>query len=202
MMELVKITELTNQLGITSRTLRYYEQMGLIQSVRLPFEKYRYYDSENIERVKQILVLRKMQIPIRDIQRIYETKDLMVLVDSFVARINAIDHQIESLCELKRIIHKFMQAMMEKGIKHISALPLLYEKLEQSLEGNSRQSDKITFHKLSELTEQEPLDLTIVELPPMRMISSLEKASGESDVEGFWHWLGIMESLMARREAG
>jgi len=78
-MELVKITDLTNQLGITSRTLRYYEQMGLVHSERLQFEKYRFYDYENIERVKQIMVLRKMQIPVRDIVRIYESKDLTVL---------------------------------------------------------------------------------------------------------------------------
>lgn len=35
-MELIKITELTSQLGISSRTLRYYEQMGLLKSERLP----------------------------------------------------------------------------------------------------------------------------------------------------------------------
>lgn len=191
-MGLVKITELTNHLGITSRTLRYYEQMGLIRSERLPFEKYRYYDQENIERVKQILVLRKMQIPVRDIVRIYESKDLTVLVDSFVARINAIDHQIDSLYELRHIINKFMQTMMEKGIKHISALPLLYEKLEKNLElkENHKENGEFSFRRLSELSEQVPLDLTIIYLPPMHVLSSLERDSDKSDVEGFWDWLG------------
>ena len=66
-MSLAKITDLTNMLGISSRSLRYYEQVGLIQSVRLNFEKYRYYDRANVERLKQIMVLRKMQIPIKDI---------------------------------------------------------------------------------------------------------------------------------------
>jgi len=190
-MELVKITELENELGVTSRTLRYYEQVGLIRSERLPFEKYRYYDRENIERVKQIMVLRKMQIPVRDIVKIYESRDLTVLVDSFVARINAIDYQISSLYELRRIINKFMQSMIEKGIKHISALPLLYEKIEKSLEltENNKKEEEFSFRRLSELSEQAPLDLTIVDLPPMRVLSSLEKDSGRSDVEGFWDWL-------------
>lgn len=191
-MELVKITDLTNDLGITSRTLRYYEQMGLVRSERPPFEKYRYYDRENIERVKQILVLRKMQIPVRDIVKIYESRDLTVLVDSFVARINEIDHQIDALYELRRIINKFMQSMMEKGIKHISALPLLYEKMEKSLElrENRKKEEEFSFRRLSELSEQTPLDLTIVDLPPMRALSSIEKNSGKSDVDGFWDWLG------------
>ncbi len=191
-MELVKITDLTNQLGITSRTLRYYEQMGLVHSERLQFEKYRFYDRENIERVRQIMVLRKMQIPVRDIVRIYESKDLTVMVDSFIARINAIDHEIDALYELKRIINKFMQSMMEKGIKHISALPLLYEKMEKSLElkETHKKEEEFSFRKLSELSEQVPLDLTIIDLPPMRMLSSKEKNTGKSDVDGFWDWLG------------
>lgn len=64
-MQLVKITDLVQMLGLSSRSLRYYERVGLIRSIRPPFEKYRYCDTENIERIKQILVLRKMQIPIR-----------------------------------------------------------------------------------------------------------------------------------------
>lgn len=74
MMDFVKITDLTIQLGISSRTLRYYEQMGLVQSERLQIEKYRFYNQENIERVKQILVLSKMQIPVKDIVKIGSVK--------------------------------------------------------------------------------------------------------------------------------
>ncbi|NLO40149.1 MAG: MerR family transcriptional regulator [Ruminiclostridium sp.] len=193
-MELVKITDLTVQLGITSRTLRYYEQMGLVRSERLQFEKYRFYDKENIERIKQILVLRKMQIPVRDIVRIYESHDTTVLVDSFIDRINAIDHEIDALHELKRIINRFTQTMMEKGIKHISALPLLYEKLEKQLDmqQNPNNEEEYSFQRLSELSDQvsKPPDLSIVDLPPMRMLSSKMKGTDTSDVDGFWDWLG------------
>ncbi len=192
-MELIKITDLTNQLGISSRTLRYYEQMGLIQSVRLEYEKYRFYDPYNIERVKQIIVLRKMQIPIKDIISIYESQDMTVLVESFVTRINTIQNEIEALSELKLIINKFMQAMIEKGIKHISALPLLYEKMDKHLEAKEihKKKDELNFTRLSDLSEQlsAPLDLIIIDLPPMRVLSSNIINSDKSDVEGFWNWL-------------
>ena len=61
---LIKITDLSTQLGLSSRTLRYYEETGLITSIRPQFEKYRYYDEQNVQRLRQIMVLRKMQIPI------------------------------------------------------------------------------------------------------------------------------------------
>lgn len=124
-MDLIKITELTNELGISSRSLRYYEQMGLIKSIRPEFEKYRYFDSENIERLKQIMVLRKMQIPIKDIIRIYESEDMSVVVEAFVDRINSIDDEVNALSELKRIVNEFLQTMLKNGITKISALPLL-----------------------------------------------------------------------------
>lgn len=140
-MKLMKITDLTQELGLSSRTLRYYEQMGLVSSMRLPFEKYRYYDRENIDRIRQIMVLRKMQIPIRDILRIYESHDMTVLVESFVKRIRSIDQEVGALSELKRIINKFMQALMENGINHISALPLLYQRLENQMESMPDEHD-------------------------------------------------------------
>ncbi|KAB1436003.1 MerR family transcriptional regulator [Candidatus Galacturonibacter soehngenii] len=192
-MELVKITELTNQLDISSRTLRYYEQIGLIQSERLQFEKYRFYDAYNIERIKQILILRKMQISIKEIIKIYESKDMTALVNSFVARIEAIENEIEALSELKQVIHRFMDAMLENGIKHISALPLLYETMEKQMESikDEDNSKEISYERLLALTEQvsAPIDLNIVDLPPMRVITSQLKDTLESEVEGFWEYL-------------
>ena len=104
-MDLVKITDLTPQLGLTSRSLRYYEEAGLIQSVRLPGEKYRYFDAANIERLKQIIVLRKMMVPIKDILRIYESDDMSVVVQVFVSRIEEIDREAAALTELLSLIH-------------------------------------------------------------------------------------------------
>ena len=50
-MSLMKITDLTRQLGLSSRTLRYYEQEGLIKSARLPSESFRYYDESAVQRL-------------------------------------------------------------------------------------------------------------------------------------------------------
>ena len=81
---LIKITDLSTQLGLSSRTLRYYEEAGLITSVRPQFEKYRYYDEQNVQRLRQIMVLRKMQIPIKDIVRIYDSRETSDITQVFV----------------------------------------------------------------------------------------------------------------------
>ena len=186
-MDLIKITDLTTRLGLSSRSLRYYEQIGLIKSIRSEFEKYRFYDSENIERLKQIIVLRKMQIPVRDILRIYESADMSVVVETFVNRIHAIDDEIGALAELKRITGDFLQTMTQNGVTKISALPLLYEEIGKQLE-SMEERKPATAADLNAVSERlsKPLEISIVALPQMRVISSYHKTDPQvSDTDGF-----------------
>ncbi|MHB1152231.1 MAG: MerR family transcriptional regulator [Eubacteriales bacterium] len=190
-MDLIKITELTNQLDISSRSLRYYEQIGLIRSVRREFEKYRYFDMENVEKLKQIIVLRKMQISIKDIIRIYESQDMSVVVETFVDRINAIDEEVNALFEMKRITNEFLQTMIKNGIKKISALPLLYEEMDKQFEVMDDRK-QVTYEELSAADEKlaKPIESAIISLGAMRVLSSRLKANPQvSDPDGFWLWL-------------
>ena len=178
-MEMVKITDLTARLGISSRTLRYYEQAGLITSVRAPLEKYRYYDAANIARLEQILVLRKMQIPIKDILRIFDNEDMSDVVDVFVKQIQTIDGEVSALTELRGVVDDFLQAMLRNGITKISALPLLYEQMEKHLESIDN-GGRDSLARLDELADrlERPADCAIRELPPMRLLSSGTDADG------------------------
>ena len=184
---LTKITDLTTQLGLSSRSLRYYEQVGLIASVRPEFEKYRYYDEANIERLRQIIVLRKMEIPIKDILRIYESHDMSTVVEAFVNRINEIDEEIDALAELKRIVNEFLQTMLDHGVTNISALPLLYDEMDKQL-SLMEERQPVTAEELHAVREKlaRPVDISIVNLPSMRVLSSYLKANPQAtDPEGF-----------------
>lgn len=165
-MSLIKITDLSTQLGLSSRTLRYYEEAGLITSVRPQFEKYRYYDEQNVQRLRQIMVLRKMQIPIKDIVRIFDSRETSDITQVFVDRLSEIDREVTALSELKRIINDFLSKMIEKGIKHISALPLLYEEMDKQLTVR----ENIGMEHLSEVSERlaRPLDISSLNIKPCK----------------------------------
>ena len=194
-MDLIRINDLTSQLGLSSRTLRYYEEIGLIESIRPPQEKYRYFDEKAVERLTQILVLRKMQIPIKDIVKIFNNPDTTALVDVFVEKMNEIDGEVTALSELKNIIYNFLQKMIDRGIRKISALPLLYEEMDRQLK--LREEQKPTgFEKLSEISRRlaRPLEPAVIYLSPMRVLSScLKEAPGFSDVSGFWSFVQAHE---------
>lgn len=64
---LYDIAEVCKMLGTTSRTLRFYEQKGIIGSTAVPFGTRRQYSEEQIARIKQVMVLRSLGMPVAKI---------------------------------------------------------------------------------------------------------------------------------------
>ena len=58
MNDLIKIRDVSVKYDISARTLRYYEDMGLITSARSDDYAYRLYDEAAVQRLEQILILR------------------------------------------------------------------------------------------------------------------------------------------------
>lgn len=81
MENMIKIRDVSAKYEIIARTLRYYEDMGLISSVRSDDYAYRLYDETAIKRLEQILILRKLNISIKDIQRIFSASGSDVVLD-------------------------------------------------------------------------------------------------------------------------
>ncbi len=70
-------------LGISSRMLRYYEQIGLIGSRRVEDYAYRVYDEEAIRRLRQIIILRKLRVPVKQIREIFGNSSALGVIDVF-----------------------------------------------------------------------------------------------------------------------
>lgn len=103
MNSLIKIRDISNELGVSVRTLRYYEEMGLITSIRENNTTERKFEEEEIRKLKQILVLRKMNISIKDIKMIFDSKDSETLLNVLDNKSNDIDNEIAELFGLKRL---------------------------------------------------------------------------------------------------
>lgn len=59
------ISEVSAKFHISTRMLRYYEKMGIIESTRKENYAYRVYDENAVKRVQQIIILQKLQIPLK-----------------------------------------------------------------------------------------------------------------------------------------
>ena len=63
-MKLLTISEVSKNFDISTRTLRYYEKIGLLPSLRVDDYAYRVYDETLVARLQQIIILRKLRIPL------------------------------------------------------------------------------------------------------------------------------------------
>ena len=60
----MRISEVANRTGLNVSNVRFYERKGLLTPVRDAESKYRDYTQEDVKRIKQILLYRKMGISV------------------------------------------------------------------------------------------------------------------------------------------
>ena len=65
--------------GVTPRTLRHYDDIGLLKPSRVGDNGYRYYGEEAVLKLQQILFYRELEFPLEEIRRIMGRRDFDVL---------------------------------------------------------------------------------------------------------------------------
>ena len=126
--ELIKITDMTGMYDISARTLRYYEDIGLLASVRSDDYAYRLYDEAAVQRLEQILILRKLNISIKDIQRVFSAPGSDVVLEVLGKKVADIDEEVALLHELKEIVLDFIRQIKDADFSNDKNVKLLYEK--------------------------------------------------------------------------
>ena len=58
--------------GVSIRTLRYYDEIGLLNPTELTEAGYRLYDNKALEKLQEIMFFRELDIPLIDIKKIME----------------------------------------------------------------------------------------------------------------------------------
>lgn len=58
--------------GVTARTLRHYDEIGLLRPSRVSSNGYRWYGRHELHRLQRILLLRDLQLPLADIQALLD----------------------------------------------------------------------------------------------------------------------------------
>lgn len=79
--------------GVSARTLRYYDEIGLLKPARVASNGYRIYGQAQVDTLQQILFYRSMQVPLEEIRRL--------LSDPQFDRRQALERHLEAL-ERKR----------------------------------------------------------------------------------------------------
>lgn len=69
------VKEVSEITGVSIRTLRYYDEIGLLKPSALTEAGYRLYDNRAVGRLQEIMFFRELEIPLVDIREILENPD-------------------------------------------------------------------------------------------------------------------------------
>jgi DNA-binding transcriptional MerR regulator len=110
------IKGLADLAGITTRTLRYYDQMGILKPATIGENGYRYYDRGNLLTLQQILFFRELDVPLKEIQGLLSRPDFEIL-PSLRNHQKSIREKIMRYERLLQTIHKSIQDL--EGEQHM-----------------------------------------------------------------------------------
>lgn len=182
MKNLIKIRDVSSKYDITARTLRYYEDMGLLSSTRSDDYAYRMYDELAIRRLEQILILRKLNISIKDIQRVFNTSSSDVVLDVLGNKVEKIDDEVSLLHELKDIVLDFIHEIEQINFSENSDIKLLYNKAKQ-IETHLVNTDYIgkpsNINRLIDITEKldkKVPDIMVVKIPKFKAVTTNDQS--------------------------
>jgi DNA-binding transcriptional MerR regulator len=120
--DIMPIGELCNELGISTRTLRYWEEEGIIETVERHDRCNRGYSPYMVRRIKFILKLKDLGLTIKELKNLYrvygdakKTDQLIPeLINILDVHIDMIDDKVAKLSSLRKEIVEYRQRMSTK----------------------------------------------------------------------------------------
>lgn len=117
---LLSIGEMAQLFRLNIRTLRYYDDIGLLKPEYVNEQtKYRYYSVNQFERLNTILYLRSLDIPLEKIANFFAEKDLEVLIHLLEDQHQLVLQKQEELLKIEqKIMNRLTQLQLAKDNAH------------------------------------------------------------------------------------
>lgn len=126
--QIIAIGDLAKSIGLTTRTLRYWEEVGIIESEERADGANRGYSPYYVRRIKFIMKLKDMGLTIREMQDLYVAYGEAKATDQMIPKLVAIldkhtemvDEKIAKLHSLRKDIVEYRQRMAAKHSNSIA----------------------------------------------------------------------------------
>ena len=181
------IKELAELSGVSTRTLRYYDEIGLLVPEKEPQSKYRIYRQEHIDKLHQILFCREFDLPLEEIKQILDAPnfDQVEVLKKHKSLLRKKHEQLERMMELidKTINSLKGEIEMSNEEKFVLFKEKLIEDNEQQYgqeirEKYGEESVMASYGKIKELTEEQ---FEAVKQLEQNLLSRLQEAMEVGD---------------------
>ena len=171
-MENMTVSQVSKGLGISTRMLRYYEQVGLLESSRREGYAYRIYDEAAVSRLKQILLLRKLRISVRHIKIILQSATATAAIEVFRQNILELNEEITALSTIQAILSRFVEELGKASDLPLSSILPQDDVLLSSIQSlnlisiNFKEDQAMEHLKNADKSLSKLSDVRIIYLPP------------------------------------
>lgn len=99
------VSQLAKLSGVSSRTLRYYDQIDLLKPAKISTSGYRIYSKKEVDLLQQILFYRELDVGLKEIRQIIKDSDFDVL-NTLNAHYKALTDERTRLDEIIKTVEK------------------------------------------------------------------------------------------------
>lgn len=178
------VSEIT---GISIRTLRYYDEIGLLKPTQLTEAGYRLYDNKALEKLQQIMFFREIEVPLADIKEIMENpgfnkeqglltqknllekkrnslNGIIELITDVMKGVNTMSFEAFNDSDIEKILDHMLECMSREDFlqqtKKFGSVEKMREQLQDSLENEYTMADLIKWYGSKEKAVEAALQST------------------------------------------
>lgn len=167
------IKELSQLTGISIRTLRYYDEIGLLKPSCLTEAGYRLYDDKALERLQEILFFRELELSLGEIKAILDNpsydrqqilltqKEILIrkrnrlngileLIEDVMEGVNTMSFEAFSKEDVRKMVEHTLQCMSKEAlavqIEKFGSLEAYQQSLEAGFENEQAVADLIKWY--------------------------------------------------------
>lgn len=124
---MISINEASKLLRVSKRTLRYYEEKGLLKNKRKEDSSYRMYDNEAINRLQQIILLKNLEFSLDEIKNILSINESNISTQIVESKLSLVQKRIHEAKEKERMLNVILEKASNESLSNISIHSLMKE---------------------------------------------------------------------------
>ncbi|MEV6790753.1 MerR family transcriptional regulator [Streptomyces sp. NPDC051320] len=123
------IADVARMSGVTSRTLRHYDAIGLLPPARIGSNGHRYYEQADLLRLQQILLMRELDLGLREIREVLDNQvDQVAVLREHRRRLLGERDRLETLARtVGRTIAELQEGKVDNNMVQINRPENLFE---------------------------------------------------------------------------
>lgn len=119
-LRMLRIGQLATETGFTPKTLRYYEEIGLLRPTQRAESGYRLYDDAAVKRLRFVRRAQGVGLRLEDIRRILEISDEGRVPCEHVMEV--VDRELTRIAEQLEKLHQFRDGLLALRSKMTASL--------------------------------------------------------------------------------